>query len=964
VDRALQTPDLCLIQGLPGTGKSHVVAEIIRRATARGERVLLLAPSAPSIDRALDLVSGCDTIAALRAVGRQEVPDAAPPSSRALTFSEHLRFFHEYTLASARREVDRASDRLTRRRHQEASWPHLEELATRHDQLLAQLEGLPHRRSQVRPEIEAQAEKAESCSASPAGEEFAATFTRHLRARNLKFGDLDSRLAQVRRKVEELRAAREGLSRRRDALRPLVEAKEQGWWLTFAWWRATLSGKVLSEWAESEDRLPALDAELAAAEGLVGELVAEHNQLSGYFQAERSALIEAEVARREGVIRDEEEALRQELRLVVEKWQVASRGFDEVLLETSPSAPGDGGYRRDDRIGPLTLSLVEACPSPGCEAVAVARKAWQRQVQAERDHLAFARSWAEFLEQTADNLPQRLLECVNLVAGTIAEFQADEHFGENGSHRACFDLLLLEHAEQVTEADFFSVARRARRWVLVANSARSACGDSGDVRSPSADHRGTRTRRPRTGDSLGAASFFQRLWDRLHCDPRHLPYQWRKENGRLCCRLRPLPEGHEARLESERVADRPEIELRIASNPGGAPYLAEVVFPPAMSIFDAKAYIFRELGELPVNPLGQSLVWVEDSERVLLRLAESPIGNAIPVMIGQGVREVIGTLATGGDATDQEGVPWHTCCLEFDRQAGWHWENAETWAREHAGIHDLGRTVYLRTAHRMHPALARVLSDLLWGGADVAREGASAGERDRVVFVPVPPLVLPRGPGGGPARRGPPRGSKPALSHLPRSGAGLEIDLAERRGGDRLPPDLRSLLPSRGLVNYMEAVSVVRALEGLATAAPRPHVVAVVALYPAQADLLRLLIERSPTLRRNPLPVHVGEPDSLRELEFPVVLLSLTRSHSHRAVAFGVTEGGLELALTRARERVFLFGDMGTLVRRAQWDGPVDHLDPTAAARERNVVGCLVAYLHGQGRHASLFHLREGSATS
>src|SRR5262249_60787522 len=50
VARALHTPDLCLIQGLPGTGKSRVVAELVTQAAARGERILLLAPTAVAVD--------------------------------------------------------------------------------------------------------------------------------------------------------------------------------------------------------------------------------------------------------------------------------------------------------------------------------------------------------------------------------------------------------------------------------------------------------------------------------------------------------------------------------------------------------------------------------------------------------------------------------------------------------------------------------------------------------------------------------------------------------------------------------------------------------------------------------------------------------------------------------------------------------------------------------------------------
>jgi predicted ATP-dependent serine protease len=43
VGRAVATPDVCMIQGFPGTGKSRVVAEIILQEAQRGERILFLA---------------------------------------------------------------------------------------------------------------------------------------------------------------------------------------------------------------------------------------------------------------------------------------------------------------------------------------------------------------------------------------------------------------------------------------------------------------------------------------------------------------------------------------------------------------------------------------------------------------------------------------------------------------------------------------------------------------------------------------------------------------------------------------------------------------------------------------------------------------------------------------------------------------------------------------------------------
>jgi hypothetical protein len=66
------------------------------------------------------------------------------------------------------------------------------------------------------------------------------------------------------------------------------------------------------------------------------------------------------------------------------------------------------------------------------------------------------------------------------------------------------------------------------------------------------------------------------------------------------------------------------------------------------------------------------------------------------------------------------------------------------------------------------------------------------------------------------------------------------------------------------------------------------------------------------------------------------------------------------LALTRARHRLFLVADAGTLQRRSQWEQAVDDLDETAAGLERDLVARLVLYLLGQGRHQAAFRLSEG----
>src|SRR5262249_10312981 len=134
--------------------------------------------------------------------------------------------------------------------------------------------------------------------------------------------------------------------------------------------------------------------------------------------------------------------------------------------------------------------------------------------------------------------------------------------------------------------------------------------------------------------------------------------------------------------------------------------------------------------------------------------------------------------------------------------------------------------------------------------------------------------------------------------------------------------------------------------------------VGVVALYEAQARLIRLLIAAdAESLASAGLDVRVDAPAGFHERECAIALVSLTRSHTHRATSFGESPAALALALTRGRTRLLLFGDPGTLARRAEWNAPLDHLDESASALERGVVARLVQYIQGEGKHAPAFRV-------
>jgi hypothetical protein len=901
VARALATPDLCLIQGLPGTGKSHVVAEIITRAAGRGERVLLLSPKTAAIDRVLELVGGRDMVCAIRCLGRDERPEALAPAVRALTFAERARSFREHSLQCAAQEVRKAEERQARRRQEECIWPRLEELAGRQVQLEQAIEELLKRRAAVPAAVEAEARAAEEPTGEPA--ESLAALTAALRERERVLADCDGRQQELRRSLEEQRRERDDLADQLNDLRPLVAAKQQNRWWTGSWWWATLQGNVLAKAGELEGRLEHVEKALRDLDADAQQVVAEQEQARARYRAERQRFVEAETARRQGEIDDQEAALRQERRLVLDKWQGACQGLASESDRPAGAEPA---------------------------AVAEAHEAWQRGLGGDDERLAFARQWAECLERSADTLPSRLLDYVNLVAATTTALPADEHFGEARARTLQFDLLILERAHEVTESEFLAAARRARRWVLVGEPD-VECGAATAERGRPQPRRGA----PRP--AVRAVPFFERVWQQLHCDPRRLPYRWRREDGRLACRLRPLTDGERLFLTTERVADRPDIELRIAAPPGREPFLAEVVFPPAVSIAEAKAYIFRELGELPSCARGQAYRWVEQAGRVLLRLGDAPPATAVPVALQTGVCETI----TG------EGT-WHTCGIEFDGSAGWSLPKAEAWARQHLGVRDLGRTVRLTVAHRMEPPLAAVVGDLLFREeqpSDLA--GAPAGATFH--FVPVPSLPRPRVEPRAGARPLPPKG-----------GAGLETDLAEPPHDDRLPRELRGALPRCGMVNYLEAAALVRALERLAAGLPdTPDALVVVAMHAAQAELIRLLVRRSPALAAR-AALRVDVPAALHEAEYNTVLVSLTRSHAHRVASLGDGPAALAVALTRARRRLVLFGDAGMLARRAQFAGAVDPLDEAASGRERDIAGRLVEYLGGAGPQRDAFAVIEG----
>lgn len=910
IARALATPDVALLLGHAGTGKTRVVAELLRQADRLGQRVLFVAPSAAAIDRALERLAIDPSARVLRCLA-DEHADSVPACAHRLSLPGRLRLFAEQTLPAARRAVDESQAAHDARVRDEQLWQALEEALARKENAtaeLAALEAAPRGDAAVAAEVER----------SEAWQTF-------LRGYDESARKLDERAAEVRRDLDrlgdDLKKCDEGLK----GLLPLAEAKESGRWWTGAFWRAAIQGDVKPRVEEFQSRCKQTSEQHDALQREAEALAARRRDLDAGRDAERERLTQQQAGRLHTQREAQIASLRQQIDEAAKAW------------ESGCAALAAGTVRPE---------------SATRDALARARSDWQGLLARDRSEIEQRRLWLEALQKSQPGLAAHLAASARIIAAPTAAVPADA---------TGFDLLIVEEAEQVHETELTSLARRARRCVLIGEP---------PLDLPLSLRRGS----PR--DRAVPRPPFARLWQSLHADPRRLEPRWWLAGNRLVARLRAFSPDEERWLQREPVFDRPEIELGIVSPPRQEPRVVEVSFPAATPPEQARAFLFGELDELAVQAAGASMQWSENEQTVTLGFAPVPVSEAgLTAQLTDGIRE---RLIRSERAAEGE-TEWLTGALEFDRAAGWDLDGARDWVAQRLGLIDVGRTTALTHGYRAQPGLARVLGELLWG--ENGRPGP-ASERPGVEFVAVPAMIDQRTDPrrqGEPDRRGGGTATLAARARQARGGAGVEIELSDLPAGDPrgvrrndvLPADLRAVLPPAGLINLVEARAMLAALEDLvsdpafqaASAAwqqkptldclssagpcdahgpvPNPSV-AVMSLFPAQVALLRHLVGRSRVLAASRVPVKVCHPAELHHRECLVAYVGLTRSHTHRAVPFSDNPESLVRAMTRPAARLVLFGDVGTLARRSQWHGALDHLDEMAGSTEQALIGKLL----------------------
>jgi hypothetical protein len=890
VARAICTPDLFLLQGLPGTGKSRVLTEILLQAVARGWRVLFLAGQTESLDVVLHRLLGRPEVLALRFLDTLEKPDSLTPWLYGLTVDEQKRAFLERVLASARGKCEQAESICRQRRTEEPIWADLQSCARRWSDCETQLHAVRDQLPRIAEAVKRTAEAAKDESTF---------FTRLAELR-------DGHEAQIREIEAALHSQQKALAKCEQEVADLAAqvaarksaylAKKYGRWWTLSYWLNLFNRSIIQETEVLLEQLASAQERRQEEARRLDEIAKQKQRWHEKFNQEYAAHVGCEI-----------EARRQELL------------HQQQVLETDVAQLDAEWQRLCARLGAW----------PGhktTDAVVSAHQAWQQKKNEDEEHLQFAQKWLKFLEEAGVSLAAKLPHLANVLAGTIMRWHTDAKFREAGA--GSVDVLLIEDAETLTEAEVLKLSGQAKRCVLVAQSlAEPTPAPSAVARAESSKGVGTSSMPFGAPQSvpptpLVSAACWSKLWHALGGEAGCWPCAWRRDENRLVCQLVPLGSDDRPHLESEGLADAPDIELRILHRPRSRPCLAQVIFAPHGSFADAFHFMVREVQEFPLQPLGRTGWWSEDSQRHYRNLGLNTARIQTWLEIEPGLR--LGTVANEhGDAT-------RTACLEFDKNAGWDRGKAEAWLLRYRPIHDHERTVFLQAPYRFAPPLAQVVQSVVRAGewlTAAAPAGSFTGKGFE--FIAVPALDK---------------------QEWPREGAGLELDLAAPRHLDRLPVGLRQGLPGRGFVNYLEAQALIRRLETWLSqrSADSPRV-AVMALYEGQVALLRRLIEQSEILRAGNFPLEVALPSRLHQRECDVVFLSLTRSHAHRCVAFGEDLSDLPLALTRARGRLLVFGDPGSLCKRTNWHGPLEHLDAQSAHQERMRLVRLLAFLQKSG---------------
>ncbi len=268
--------------------------------------------------------------------------------------------------------------------------------------------------------------------------------------------------------------------------------------------------------------------------------------------------------------------------------------------------------------------------------------------------LAVARTRLQELTSAAPDLARRLLAETQVVVGTPGSLESDSVFKALKTALHPFDLLVLDHAEELTEPAFEHLSTLATRTIL-----------AGETTTPTAPRPQLNGHGHPTRPRSTAPSLFSRLARLLDHEP------WRIEAGRLVLRLVHLSAEARQGLSREPVLDHPDVELGVSIGEG-EPVLAEIAFPASTSIVEAKTFLVSQLGEVLLRTCGER-TWHRSEERLTASWPMEEANSGEWINLEEGVCEKVAGAGTAA----------FTVAVSFELAAGWTESAAEEWLARH-----------------------------------------------------------------------------------------------------------------------------------------------------------------------------------------------------------------------------------------------------------------------------------------
>lgn len=634
--RALGCPDLFVIDTPDRGPRERFLADLARAAALRSERVLVLSPDPHAADHIAELAATGEPLMVVRALSADESPHRRPPATSRLTSFElgHNR------VERHKREDAIAVSTLEAKLHPLAAAAdalgRMAELVARATEIETERDALAARRDTLDAEVRGEVD-------TPFAERATLSLVTHEEVLASAFAELTAATAAHNEKAAALAVARQYHAE------VVADATKKSGFFS----RLLGKSKHHGDPKDLEKQVHDLDHETKELADREAKRLGEHAAAVAARNAARDMLIAAEVETRRA-------------------------DLDARITAASTDREKVGADFRDQ------ISLVFGAGFGVVTPDAAAVDRVSAAVRAAKDgvdsQLATTRHRLHELTRDGSAHARRLLADARLVVGTPGSLDNDPVFDAvANTDGPPFGLLVLDRAEQLAEPDFVRLSHLADRWVLAGDAA----GPDDPRNCPVGTQHGPR--------HLPRPTFAARLARLLDREP------WAVEGDRLVFRLSHLTADQRRTVTREPLLDHPQIELRVAAGDSGQGLLAEVAFPAHTAVAVAKQFLFQELNEVLLRPLG-GYVWhrADDRLSVCWPAAEAGATGEAWVELEPGVREkVIGA-----------GPAAYTAAVAFDTAAGWDAEKAEAWLADHLPAPSVGRLAVLPRSPIANPPRA------------------------------------------------------------------------------------------------------------------------------------------------------------------------------------------------------------------------------------------------------------------